>query len=88
MKVAGIYPCALELDPKIQHAVSEPYGLEMILAVAKQEGHDIELFMPFKEVDEEVVGISESEMVERIDEFKHDVAAYSMLHSSILWEIE
>ncbi len=78
MKVAGIYPCALELDPKIQHAVSEPYGLEMILAVAKQEGHDIELFMPFKEVDEEVVGISESEMVERIDEFKPDVAAYSM----------
>ena len=78
MRIAGIYPCDVELDPKIQHAVSEPYGLEMILAIAKKEGHDVELFMPFKEVDGRVVGINEDEMIGRIAEFKPDVAAYSM----------
>jgi len=75
MKIAGIYPCDVELDPKIQHAVSEPYGLEMIL---KQDGHDVELFMPFKEVNGKVISIDEKEMTERIVDFKPDIAAYSM----------
>ena len=43
MRVAGIYPQRIDIDPKIQHAVSEPYGLEMILAVAKEQGHEVDL---------------------------------------------
>ena len=78
MRIAGIYPCDVELDPKIQHAVSEPYGLEMILAIAKKEGHDVELFMPFKEANGKVVGTSEEDMVERILDYEPDIAAYSM----------
>ena len=78
MKVAGIYPCNLDLDPKIQHAVSEPYGLEMILSVAKEAGHDVELFMPAREENGKVNGIGEEEMIEIIAEFKPDVAAFSM----------
>ena len=78
MRVAGIYPCAVELDPKIQHAVSEPYGLEMILAIAKKEGHDVELFMPFREINGEVAATTEEEMIGRILDYKPDAAAFSM----------
>lgn len=78
MKIAGVYPCDTELDVKVQHAVSELYGLEKILAVAKEDGHDVELFMPFKESDGKIVGISEEEMIQRILDYEPDVAAYSM----------
>ncbi|MFH1053672.1 MAG: radical SAM protein [Candidatus Woesearchaeota archaeon] len=78
MKVAGIYPQIINIDPKIQHAVSEPYGLQMILSVAKQDGHDVELFMPVVEENGEIKSTSEDEMVERIIRFKPDVAGFSM----------
>ena len=79
MKIAGIYPQKnLSLDPKIQHAVSEPYGLEMILAVASQQGHDVELFVPLKCHQERIVPITEEEMIERITEYKPDIAGFSM----------
>ena len=78
MKIAGIYPQHSELDSKIQHAVSEPYGLEMILAVAKQEGHDAELFTNFEEADGQAVPIGEQKLIENISQFKPDVAAFSL----------
>lgn len=78
MRIAGIYPQALGSDPKIQHAVSEPYGLEMILAVAQQAGHDVELFVPARENNGAVVHISEDEMIHGIEQFKPDVAAFSL----------
>lgn len=72
MRIAGVYPQKIELDPKIQHAVSEPYGLEKILAVAKEQGHDVELFIPYE---------SEEECVKRINSFNPDVAAFSVYTS-------
>ncbi len=87
MRIAGIYPNILTAaakdvrkhssDVKIQHAVSEPYGLEMILAVAKEQRHDVELFLPVKEPgqsDQE----AEERLVERLMEFRPDVAGFSM----------
>lgn len=78
MRIAGIYPQRIDIDPKIQHAVSEPYGLEMILAVAKQEGHDVDLFLPIKETEEGMASVGEDEFVDMIDDFEPDVAAFSM----------
>jgi len=79
MKIAGIYPQRINIDPKIQHAVSEPYGLEMILAVAKEEGHDVDLFLPVGEdANGEITPIDENEFVDRIADFGPDVAAFSM----------
>ncbi|GEM_PF-1424554 len=78
MRIAGIYPQRIDIDPKIQHAVSEPYGLEMILAIAKQEGHDVHLFLPVKENKGSLVSISEDEYVDRIADFRPDVAAFSL----------
>ena len=78
MKIAGIYPCDVKLDPKVQHAVSEPYGLEMILAMAKDAGHEVELFIPMEERGGEFIGMTESEMIENIVKFDPDVAAFSM----------
>ncbi len=68
MRVAGIHIQEEKKDLKIQHAVSEPYGLEMILAVAKQEGHDVDLF----------VAGEQKETVEKISAFKPDIAAFSL----------
>jgi len=79
MRIAGIYPQRIETDPNIQHAVSEPYGLEMVLAVAKQEGHDVELFLPAAEAaDGSIVSISEDGLVDNIEGFEPDVAAFSL----------
>ena len=78
MKIAGIYPLKVAFDPKVQHAVSEPYGLEMILAVAQSEGHEVELFIPAKEVDGSLIGINEREFIDKIAAFKPDVAAFSL----------
>ena len=49
MKILGIHPQERKLDTKIQHAVSEPYGLEMVLAIAKQDGHDVDLCLSDEE---------------------------------------
>ncbi len=78
MKIAGIYPQQIEIDPKIQHAVSEPYGLQSILAIAKQQGHEVDLFLPLEEKDEKIVLINKQELIEKIIAFKPDIAAFSM----------
>lgn len=78
MRVAGVYPQKMSIDPKIQHAVSEPYGLQMILAVAKSQGHDVEMFMPLVDEDGELKEISEEEMIKRIIDYKPDVVGLSM----------
>jgi len=78
VRIAGVYPQRICIDPKIQHAVSEPYGLEMILAVAKEQGHDVELFLPVKEENGQMVSTSEEELVERILDYKPDVVGFSM----------
>jgi len=78
MKIAGIYPQPISIDSKIQHAVSEPYGLEMILAMAKKEGHEVELFMPVKRKENQLVPVSENEYFNKIADYKPDVAAFSL----------
>ncbi|MBM3234370.1 B12-binding domain-containing radical SAM protein [Candidatus Pacearchaeota archaeon] len=78
MKIAGIYPQRLKTDFSIQHAVSEPYGLEKILAIAKQEGHEVELFIPAEENENGIVPISDEAFIDRIAEYKPDIAAFSM----------
>ncbi len=69
MKIAGIYPLNNVVDPKIQHAVSEPYGLERILAIAKNEGHDVELFIPFDS--------NYEKFLKKILDFNPDIACFS-----------
>ncbi len=78
MRIAGISPQESSMDPKIQHAVSEPYGLEMILAVAKKEGHDVDLFIPAKQEKNQIKPIDEKELIENISRFKPDIAAFSL----------
>lgn len=78
MKIAGIYPQEIEYDKKIQHAISEPYGLEMILAIAKQENHEVELFTNLEEINGQVTPIDEQKLIRNIMEFKPDVAAFSL----------
>jgi len=78
MKIAGIYPQEIGNDTKVQHAVSEPYGLEMILAIGKQEGHEVDLFLPAVEDNGQIVPINRQEYVERITSFHPDVAAFSL----------
>ncbi|MBT4166398.1 B12-binding domain-containing radical SAM protein [archaeon] len=68
MKIAGIYPNQIETDSKIQHAVSEPYGLEKILAIAKEQGHEVDLF----------TNLPEQELTEKIFNFNPDIAAFSL----------
>ncbi len=69
MKVAGIYPQQLVSDHKLQHAVSEPYGLSKILAIAQEEGHEIELFIPNN---------SFEKYINSIKQFNPEVACYSI----------
>ncbi|MFA4819645.1 MAG: radical SAM protein [Candidatus Aenigmatarchaeota archaeon] len=78
MRIAGVYPCKISMDPKIQHAVDEPYGLEMILAVARQEGHDAEIFVPAEESGSEVVPVAEQEMIDSIVDYKPDIVGFSL----------
>ena len=68
MRIAGVHIQEAEKDWKTQHAVSEPYGLEMILAIAKQEGHEVELFISNKD----------GEVTEQVSAFKPDIAAFSL----------
>jgi len=81
MRIAGIYPQKIESDPKIQHAVSEPYGLESILAIAKQDGHEVDLFLPLEERDGNLISIGENEFTENIVKFNPDIAAFSLYTS-------
>jgi radical SAM superfamily enzyme YgiQ (UPF0313 family) len=78
MRVAGVYPQNTGTDLKIQHAVSEPYGLEMILATAKQEGHDAELFLPIKENQGAFSPIEEEEYTDAIAGYRPDIAGFSL----------
>ena len=79
MKVAGIYYYDTILDPKIQHAVSEPYGLEKILAVAEAEGHEAELFLPLERKEKgKFVSLTEEELIERVADFNPDLACFSL----------
>lgn len=78
MRIAGIYPQQINHDLKIQHAVSEPYGLEMILSIAKQDNHEVELFTNFEEREGQIIPISEQRLTENILNFKPDVAAFSL----------
>jgi len=68
MKIAGIYPNKIERDPKIQHAVNEPYGLEIILAIAKRQGHEVDLF----------TNLPEKEIINKVSDFNPDIAAFSL----------
>jgi anaerobic magnesium-protoporphyrin IX monomethyl ester cyclase len=81
MKIAGIHAQDIKFNPEIQHAVSEPYGLEMILAVGEQEGHDVDLFLPAIETPTGIKATSNEEMIERIVEFNPDVACFSLYTS-------
>lgn len=81
MKIAGVWPQKITQDPKIQHAVSEPYGLEMILAIAQSEGHQVDLFLPVVENEGNIQSSSEAELIERIVNFNPDVVAFSMYTS-------
>ncbi len=78
MRIAGIYPQLLETDPKIQHAVGEPYSMEIILAIAKQEGHDVDLFTCAIEQQGNIQFIDEKKLLQNIIDFKPDIAAFSM----------
>lgn len=71
MKVAGIYPTEKSKDPKIQHAIDEPYGLEKILAVAKSQGHEVRLFLPDRDGQNEAI-------INEITAYNPDVAAFSL----------
>jgi radical SAM superfamily enzyme YgiQ (UPF0313 family) len=81
MKIAGVWLQKIKQDPKIQHAVSEPYGLEMILAIAQSEGHQVDLFLPVVEKEGNIQSSSEAELVERIVNFNPDVVAFSIYTS-------
>jgi len=78
MRIAGIYPQKVSLDPKIQHAVSEPYGLQKILAIAQEDFHDVELFVPIKRSGKQFTSMTEAEFVSAIVKFKPDIACFSM----------
>lgn len=78
MKIAGVYWYDPLIDFKIQHAVSEPYGLERILAVAENEGHDVELFLPLSEDDGKTKVLSEEDLVEKISSFRPDMVCFSL----------
>ncbi len=78
MRIAGIYYYDTNLDPKIQHAVSEPYGLEKILAMAQSEGHEVDLFLPITEKEGKIIALGEEELVDKITEFKPDLACFSI----------
>ncbi len=81
MKIAGVYPQQIVIDLKVQHAVSEPYGLEIILAVAKKQGHEIGLFLPLEYQRGEVVSIPEEKFINNILDFKPDILALSIYTS-------
>jgi anaerobic magnesium-protoporphyrin IX monomethyl ester cyclase len=78
MKIAGIHAQDMKFNPEIQHAVSEPYGLEVILAVGEKEGHDVDLFLPALETPTGIKATSNEDMIERIVDFKPDVACFSL----------
>lgn len=86
MRIAGVYWYDVALDFEIQHAVSEPYGLERILAVAEEDGCEVELFIPleFKEKREakegeaeEIISVGEKELVQKIIDFNPDIVCFS-----------
>ena len=83
MRVAAIYPQGVALDPKIQHAIGEPTGLEYIAAVAKEEGHQTELFVPVVVSDgggsTSLSNMPEGEFIENIASYSPDVAAFSLM---------
>jgi radical SAM superfamily enzyme YgiQ (UPF0313 family) len=78
MKVAGIYWYDTVLDPKIQHAVSEPYGLERILAIAEQKGHETELFLPIMIKERITTNLSEQEIINNIIRYEPDLVCFSL----------
>ena len=79
MRIAGIYPLDTALDPKIQHSIGEPVGLEYVLAVAEEEGHQAKLFVPIEESNGGFENISEGEFIESIASYNPDIAAFSLM---------
>ncbi len=77
MKIAGVYNYDVDLDPKIQHAVSEPYGLERILAIAAERGHEVELFLPLEGTNGSTKSFSEEELAEKVSRFHPDLTCFS-----------
>lgn len=78
LKVAGVYYYDVNLDPKIQHAVSEPYGLEKILAIAEQKGHETELFLPIMMKEGITKNLSEPEIISNIIHYEPDLVCFSL----------
>jgi radical SAM superfamily enzyme YgiQ (UPF0313 family) len=81
MRIAGVYWYDVALDFKIQHAVSEPYGLERILAVAEEDGCEVELFIPLEVKErkgaEKSASIDENTLVQKIIAFAPDIVCFS-----------
>lgn len=47
MKIAGVYKTYFDIErPEVILGIDEPLGLEYILAVAQQQGHKVDLFVP------------------------------------------
>ncbi len=78
MRIAGVYWYDPLIDFKIQHAVSEPYGLERILAVAEKEEHEVDLFLPLSENNGKTKVLSEDDLVKKISSFRPDMACFSL----------
>jgi radical SAM superfamily enzyme YgiQ (UPF0313 family) len=70
MKIAGLFPQRVSIDPRLDPDPEEPLGIEYVLATARQRGHDVRLFTP---LDTPV-----DRMPEVITEFSPDILAVSM----------
>lgn len=70
MKVAGLFPQNLSVDPRLDPDPEEPLGIEYVLAAARKSGHTVRLFTP---LDAPI-----DRLAEVIAEFGPDILAISM----------
>jgi anaerobic magnesium-protoporphyrin IX monomethyl ester cyclase len=79
MRIAGIYPQGVSIDPKTQHMYGSPVGLESVLAAADEAGHETRLFMPVMLKGDGLINIPEEELISAITCFAPDIAAFSLM---------
>lgn len=81
MKVAGIYPQPMHIDPRLQHMYGQPTGLEQVLGTCEPHGHETRLFYPLVQKGEDFYSIPLEDFVSQITAYAPDVLAISIMTS-------
>lgn len=80
MKVAGVYPQKMDIDPKLQHMYGQPTGLMQLLGAAEKDEHETKLFYPLNFLGDGIfVNQDDDSFIDQIVAYQPEVVALSIM---------